>query len=394
MKTRLLGILMLVLVFAYSSNAQVYLMGDGNGSFETGTTDGWRIADIGDQGAFIWITDTVPEGVLGSYRITDDSYVGDYAFEVTWPAAGKGMAEQLFDKWHTPIACTAGKDYIFKAAAYATAGEGNVLRMAIYFFGEDGVTGVAGGDLADQTWVLGSFYEEHEWTVTAPADAKFMSIGFRVFGVDGDGNVVRWPAVDVVTMIDDIQLWEGSVGTDMFELTTAMTGTGTGEIEIYPLSPSADGKYYESTQVSATVIPTDGHNFVAWTGDNIVGTDTTTASVIMDQNQSISAEITAPTSVKDMDEVASNLRNYPNPFNSSTTFSYTLSKNSNVTLSIYDVTGSLVNVLVSQYQSTGDHTITWDGTSSTGTILNQGIYFGKLDISNGKSQNIKILLNK
>lgn len=380
MKTKLLVLVMLISVSGvYAQKLVNSLM---NGGFENGTIATWRALEV--RGGAIYMFEEGSEA-LGGVNVTDDSNNGDYAAEVTF-AVSDDMNDIVFDQIHQ---IEGGKDYIYVVSAYAKAGAARLRPHCTVFNADDGM--VLDVALDDATWVLGDFYGEYVWVLpTMPDDATYFNLGFRLMGaVEG-----RWPDTDVTFMVDDVQLWEGSVGTDMFALTTSMTGTGSGEVVLSPLSPTADGNYWVSTQVSATIIPVGTDVFVAWTGDNIVGTDTTTASVIMDQDQSISAEVNLFVGVEDMVNATSSLTNYPNPFNSSTTISYTLNANSNVTLSVYDVTGSLVSVLVSQYQSSGEHTVIWNGTSSAGNSLNQGIYFGRLDIANGKSQNIKILLNK
>jgi hypothetical protein len=76
-------------------------------------------------------------------------------------------------------------------------------------------------------------------------------------------------------------------------------------------------------------------------------------------------------------------QNYPNPFNASTTISFTLSKPGNVVLTIYDLLGRKISVLVDGYFEAGSHVITFDAGPFT-----SGIYFYNLkarDISEMKS---------
>ncbi len=70
------------------------------------------------------------------------------------------------------------------------------------------------------------------------------------------------------------------------------------------------------------------------------------------------------------------LQNYPNPFNPSTTISYTLKRNGKVRLSVYDVIGREVAVLVNSVQQAGGHTVTFSRTG-----LPSGIYFYRLESS-------------
>lgn len=66
-------------------------------------------------------------------------------------------------------------------------------------------------------------------------------------------------------------------------------------------------------------------------------------------------------------------QNYPNPFNPSTKISYTLAIKGVTQLSVYDVLGREVKVLVNEIQNAGQHEVTF-----TGNNLSSGVYFYKL----------------
>ena len=53
------------------------------------------------------------------------------------------------------------------------------------------------------------------------------------------------------------------------------------------------------------------------------------------------------------------LSNSPNPFNPTTTISFTLSVAEKVNLSIYDISGQLVATLANSWRETGRHEVTW-----------------------------------
>ncbi|MBP1655787.1 MAG: hypothetical protein H6Q31_388 [Bacteroidetes bacterium] len=64
------------------------------------------------------------------------------------------------------------------------------------------------------------------------------------------------------------------------------------------------------------------------------------------------------------------LHNYPNPFNPSTTIAYVLSRSSHVTLSVFDVLGREVAVLVNDEMDAGYHEATFDASHfSSGMYL-------------------------
>ncbi len=74
------------------------------------------------------------------------------------------------------------------------------------------------------------------------------------------------------------------------------------------------------------------------------------------------------------------LPNYPNPFNPETWVPFRLAKESFVTLSIYDVTGSVVRTLLVGHQPAAvyeskDKAIYWDGRNDFGERVASGVYF-------------------
>lgn len=82
------------------------------------------------------------------------------------------------------------------------------------------------------------------------------------------------------------------------------------------------------------------------------------------------------------------LQNYPNPFNPSTTFNYTIKESGNVTLTIYNTTGRLVDTVVDGYVPAGEYFIPW-----TANNLPSGVYFYKLQ-TGGFSTTRKLVLQK
>ena len=70
-------------------------------------------------------------------------------------------------------------------------------------------------------------------------------------------------------------------------------------------------------------------------------------------------------------------QNYPNPFNPSTSIQYYIPKSGNVRLEIFDVRGSLVEVLVDNYAHAGDHVAVWNSQSkASGTYYYRLLYEG------------------
>ena len=70
-------------------------------------------------------------------------------------------------------------------------------------------------------------------------------------------------------------------------------------------------------------------------------------------------------------------QNYPNPFNPSTTLRYTLPAAGDVRLTIYDVLGRQIRILVGGWQLAGTHPVIWDATDSNGQPVTSGVYYSE-----------------
>jgi len=73
-------------------------------------------------------------------------------------------------------------------------------------------------------------------------------------------------------------------------------------------------------------------------------------------------------------------QNYPNPFNPTTIISYSLKTDARVKLTIYNLVGQSVQVLVDGFQGTGDYEVNFDASD-----LPSGIYLYKLQVGDYSS---------
>ena len=67
------------------------------------------------------------------------------------------------------------------------------------------------------------------------------------------------------------------------------------------------------------------------------------------------------------------LRNFPNPFNPSTTITYSLAQTENVTLTIFDILGQKTETLVQGIQPAGIYTVQWNARG-----VSSGVYFCRI----------------
>ncbi len=85
-------------------------------------------------------------------------------------------------------------------------------------------------------------------------------------------------------------------------------------------------------------------------------------------------------------------QNYPNPFNPTTKIDYQLPLACKVSIILYDLTGREVTKLVNSNQSAGNYTVQVNGMN-----LSSGVYFYKIDASNGSQRfekALKMILTK
>ena len=72
-------------------------------------------------------------------------------------------------------------------------------------------------------------------------------------------------------------------------------------------------------------------------------------------------------------------QNYPNPFNPSTRLNFSIPQSEKVNISVYDITGNLIRVLVDhEYHQPGSYQVDWNGRDLEGKSVASGIYFVRL----------------
>jgi tetratricopeptide (TPR) repeat protein len=81
-------------------------------------------------------------------------------------------------------------------------------------------------------------------------------------------------------------------------------------------------------------------------------------------------------------------RNYPNPFNPSTTISFSIPEQSKIQIMIYNIKGQKVKTVTNESFDKGIHSVVWNGVDDSGRNVSSGVYFYNLSV-NGKSKAIK-----
>jgi hypothetical protein len=133
----------------------------------------------------------------------------------------------------------------------------------------------------------------------------------------------------------------------------------------------------------------------AWVADNcdlIIFVYKSSSPMYMSTiQQAILQNVTNPLGVTKNEKVPSTYslsQNYPNPFNPTTNIKFTLPKDGNASLKIYDITGAAVQTYVDGFMHAGTYNAEVDGSN-----LSSGVYFYTLK-TNEFQQTKKMILVK
>lgn len=85
-------------------------------------------------------------------------------------------------------------------------------------------------------------------------------------------------------------------------------------------------------------------------------------------------------------------KNFPNPFNPTTTINFSLKSDSKVQIEIYNIKGQKVKQLVSKEFTAGQHSVVWNGRNEKNESVSSGIYFYRMKTDNFDKMRKMILL--
>jgi hypothetical protein len=101
------------------------------------------------------------------------------------------------------------------------------------------------------------------------------------------------------------------------------------------------------------------------------------------------------TNVKEISPVTEDILNiYPNPFSSSATIQFRLAAPGDINISVYNLLGQKVQILVDGEYTEGIHKIQWQGNDLNRTPATSGIYFCRFMKDGKVSQIKKIIINR
>ena len=166
-------------------------------------------------------------------------------------------------------------------------------------------------------------------------------------GEDTDPNVISIAYSDIQGGLDGIGLGEGE-----------MDDWG-GNIDLDPWFCDPDANIYTLAENSPCLGSGEFTQDIGALGQGC------TFPVAIDENPSVPNQLTLH-------------KNYPNPFNPSTTISYELPGAGWVSLVIYDVIGRQITTLLGEDQTAGSHSFHWNARDQQGHQLEAGIYLYRI----------------
>jgi hypothetical protein len=82
----------------------------------------------------------------------------------------------------------------------------------------------------------------------------------------------------------------------------------------------------------------------------------------------------------------------PNPAPAGAQIPFSLPSAADVSISVYDLAGRLVRIVVTGRFSSGSHTVHWNGRDASGNVVSGGVYFYSLDVNGQRIDNRKAIL--
>ncbi len=194
--------------------------------------------------------------------------------------------------------------------------------------------------------------------------------GWKFVRWEGDVNSTNNPLnIPITTDITIRAVFAEDVPT-RYKLSVFVFSSG-GRVELDP----PGGSYFDSTVVILTAIPDSGWEFLRWEGD-LTGSNNPD-SIIMNSNKMVNTIFKQSTGIEQFTETSVEYQlkqNFPNPFNSTTNISFSISQSDVTSLVIYDILGCEVKILVDGFLNTGSYNIQFDAFH-----LESGLYFYKIN---------------
>jgi len=205
----------------------------------------------------------------------------------------------------------------------------------------------------------GDYILDHNFEETAqlPWVCNDFNVGPYTYNLDADDNLFsQCPAYDVGALSFGLMAPDGT-GLAYLAFSGETAGWKKGTLFIDSDTPF-DGLYCDNEQAGGT-------HYEGWKANEF------TSGTYFIGHDSISGVITNAVAVEDDAPAAFSVaQNSPNPFNPTTTISFSIAEAGNVTIDVYNVAGQKVDTIVNEFMDAGSHSVVWDASD-----FSAGVYF-------------------
>ena len=111
---------------------------------------------------------------------------------------------------------------------------------------------------------------------------------------------------------------------------------------------------------------------------------------MLSQENETASILEHPNTIPDQMQVA---RNFPNPFNPSTSIQYNISEPSLVSIEIFNINGQRIKTLTAREHEAGSYLVRWSGEADSGAMAPAGVYLARI-LAGQTGQAIKMTLLK
>jgi len=235
------------------------------------------------------------------------------------------------------------------------------------------MVGYNGSDPADCLPVVASSDDGN-----VPANVLDNDLNTR-WSASGDGQWIQFCLNSAATVTGvQIAFYNGTSRTSTFDILTSTDGASwsTKASNLVSSGASLNLETFSITATTAKYVRIVGHG-------NSVNAWNSYTEVRIQTSSSLTARVMDEETVTTKET----LNTYPNPFHTANTITFNLEKDSHVQLSVFDVTGRQVALLVNGAMKAGIHRVPFDAKNLPG-----GAYWVKL-MHNGKSVMKQIIKN-
>jgi len=244
--------------------------------------------------------------------------------------------------------------------------------MALDVTGNIYVIGTCNGINDRSDYVTAKYYPDgtEHWIKSFNGSGNSTDIG-RSIALDGSGNVY----VTGYTSVND-----GSRNGGINYGTIKYDNNGEQQwVDIYEGLDKAGGHAFG--------VATDGAGNVYVTGESFNKTNIDFGTIKYSEGAAPSKSITT-VPIAENRTPSLNLQNYPNPFHESTTIAYQIPKDGKVKLSVYNLAGQEVAILVNENKMAGTHRLRFDSNK-----LPQGTYICRMQAGD-LIENLKMIITQ